>query len=120
MNHSRIDRLAFLELVAHAVPSVVLVAAAFQITRIGWTGAPDFPTLVADAENAQGERLRRLLSSLTPITLRARGYLIPRATSAVRLRELSKAWIARGSAAPSSCRRPSAAIVAPNAISRTR
>jgi hypothetical protein len=30
------------------------VAAAFQITRIGWTGTPDFPTVVANAEHAQG------------------------------------------------------------------
>jgi hypothetical protein len=54
MNDSRIDRRAFLELVARGVPSLVALGAALQITRIGWTGTRYSLTMVANAENEQG------------------------------------------------------------------
>ena len=54
MSDSRIDRRAFLELMGRGVPSLVALGAAFQITRIGWTGKRYSLTTVANAENEQG------------------------------------------------------------------
>lgn len=55
MGDSRIDRRAFLELVARGVPSLVGLGAAFQLKRIRWTGAPSSLRGVTNAEFAQGE-----------------------------------------------------------------
>jgi hypothetical protein len=54
MGDSRIDRRAFLELLARGVPSFVSLGAPFQLKRIRWTGAPSALTGFANAEYAQG------------------------------------------------------------------
>jgi hypothetical protein len=54
MNDPRIDRRAFLRLVARGVAGVIGVGAAFQVTGIGWAGTPYSRTMAANTENPQG------------------------------------------------------------------
>ena len=78
MNDSRIDRWAFLELVAHAVPSVVRVAAAFQISVSDGPARPTSRPWLQLQRMRRAPRLRQLLLSLMPTrTLQARGPHIP-------------------------------------------
>ena len=54
MGDSRIDRRAFLELVARGVPSLVALGATFQVTSFGWTGRRYSLTMIANADEEQG------------------------------------------------------------------
>jgi hypothetical protein len=96
------------------------VAAAFQITRIGWTGTPDFPTVVANAEHAQGAST----PTATPIIdahahLQARGPHHPHSdfggAAAKALEGMDREGIGRTIVLPP----PFSRTVPPNTISRT-